>query len=78
MSHRSNPAVKAAAVTTSDTVDLPNGVTRALYIGVTGNVVAVMEGTAITFTAVPVGVLPIECTRVNATGTTASAIVALY
>lgn len=67
------------AVTPSDTVAIKGGVARALYVGVTGDVAAVNEnGAAVVFTAVVGGtVLPIVTPRVNATGTTATNIVAL-
>ena len=69
----------AAAITTSDTVSL-TGVTRAVYVGGAGNITALMSnGDVVLFTAVPVGtVLPIRCTRINATATTATALVAMY
>jgi hypothetical protein len=68
----------ATAVTTSDTVDFTQGITRALYIGVTGDVTAVVGGAAVLFKAVPVGLLWIGASRVNATATTATNMVALY
>lgn len=69
----------AAAITTSDTVSL-TGITRAVYVGGTGNITAIMSnGDTVLFTAVPVGtLLPIRCTRINATATTATALVAMY
>lgn len=69
----------AAAITTSDTVSL-TGVTRAVYVGGAGNITAIMSnGDAVLFTAIPVGtVFPIRCTRINATATTATNLVALY
>ena len=72
------PAHSAAAVTPNDSTDIKP--TRALYVGVTGNIKVDMAdtGSAITFTAVPVGIIPIQVTRVYATGTTATDIVALY
>lgn len=76
---------KAIAVTTSDSVNFaPNGVSDALtaelYVGTTGNVVAVLQdGTTITFVGVPAGGrIPVACKRVNATLTTASNIVAFF
>lgn len=80
----SDPAANFAAVTPSDSIDFATtsltSLTRALYVGGAGNVVAVMsDGTAVTFTAVPAGtVLPIRCKRVNSTNTTATAIVRLW
>lgn len=51
---------------------------RALYVGVSGNISVVgLDGTAVIFSNVPVGILPVNALRVNQTGTTASSIVAL-
>ena len=73
------PYVDAAAVTPSDGTDLTN-TTRGLFIGGAGNVTVIMaNGETVTFTAPVVGtILPIRVTRVKATGTTATAIVALW
>ena len=69
----------AAAVTPSDTVNFDQGKCRAIYVGGAGNVTAVVGGIAVLFTAPPVGTtLNIGATRVTATGTTATALVALY
>lgn len=56
----------------------PNPAT-ALYIGVSGDVVAQVYGSAtdVTFKAVPVGILPVRVLFVRATGTTATNILAL-
>jgi hypothetical protein len=72
------PAGDYFAVVPSDTVGFTRNV-RGLYVGTTGNVVAVtLAGTPVTFTAVPAGTfLPIEVLRVNTTGTTAGSIVGL-
>ena len=73
-----DPAVHAAAVTPSDSVDLANTST-ALYIGGTGNLTVIMlGGEQVTFAAVPVGILPIRVTRVLSTGTAATNILALW
>lgn len=74
-----SPAREAVAVTPHDTTELTN-VCRALYVGGSGNIVLTTaeSGTAITFTNVPVGILPVGCRRVNSTNTTATNIVALY
>lgn len=52
---------------------------RGLYVGTGGNVAVVgLDGVAVTFVAVPSGaILPIYSQGVNATGTTASNIIAL-
>ena len=77
------PARNAVAVTKSDTIDL-DLYAKALYIGVTGDVAIVTAGdrtsagTAVTFTAVPVGILAVQVRRVMSTNTTATNIVALY
>jgi len=67
------------AVTPSDTVAIKGGPARALYVGGTGDVVAINEnGAAVKFVAVPAGsILPIVTSRVNATNTTATDIIAL-
>lgn len=73
------PSPIAVAVTPANAT-LTNGPPRALYIGVTGDLVVTMPGAAgtVTFAAVPAGsILPIQPIQVN-TGTTASSIVALY
>jgi len=68
----------ARAVTTSDTTNIAP--TRGLYIGGAGNVVVDMAyGTTITFVGVQGGtILPVQVTRIYATNTTATSIVALY
>lgn len=84
------PARRYFSVTPSDTLDLtdPAGdnmpsYAKALYVGVTGDVTVIGAGemtanpTPTKFSSVPVGFMPIQCRRVLATGTTASAIVAL-
>jgi hypothetical protein len=67
----------AVAVVESDATLLP--VTRALYIGVTGDVVVTMADgqTPITFKSVAVGILPVQVTQVLV-ATTATDILALY
>lgn len=73
------PANHAAAVTPSDLYTLTD-VSRAIYVGGTGDLVAVMlGGETVTFSAIPVGtVLPIRVQQVKSTGTTASLIVNLW
>lgn len=73
----------AFAVIPSDSADLANGATRSLYVGGAGDVTVVMgedtTATPVTFKAVPVGtLLPIQVSRVRATLTTATNLVALY
>jgi hypothetical protein len=68
----------AIAVTPSDSTTFP--VTRALYVGGTGNItVRMADGQdTVLFTAVPVGIFPIQVDKVYSTGTGATAILALY
>lgn len=75
-----SPAYYGAAVTPSDSTDM-NIVSRALYVGGAGNLSVVMagDGATVVFTAVPAGtVLPISVMRVNATGTTATNVTAIW
>lgn len=68
----------AAAVTPNDSADLTVGQALSLYIGVSGDVALdTPTATNVLFKAVPVGVLNVAATRVRATGTTATSIVAL-
>jgi hypothetical protein len=75
----SAPPGHAEAVTPSDTVDL-DFEARGLYVGGAGDVKVVMlSGAAVTFKSVPVGTtLAVRFTRVDATGTTATQLVALF
>lgn len=74
------PFVKGAAITTSDTVNLTTRPCRGIYVGGAGNMVVVMaDGVAITLTGVTAGTIyALRAQRVNATGTTATNLVALY
>ena len=69
-------AQDAFAVTKSDATVIR---AEALYVGTGGNVAVITrKGTTITFTNVPSGtILPIACTKVMSTNTTASGIVGL-
>jgi hypothetical protein len=66
----------AQAVTPSDTTVI---VGKAIYVGGAGNVaVTTAAGTVVTFTAPPVGsVIPINFTKIMATNTTATLLIAL-
>lgn len=72
------PATNAFAVVPDDAVDLAE-TTRAVYVGVGGNVAVLMrDGNAVTFRNVYDGaLLPIRVARILATGTTASDILGL-
>lgn len=74
----SSPAIAAEAVIPHASTNFPGGPARALYIGVSGDVVLItMQDQVVTFKAVPVGILPVQCKRVNAVNTTATDMVAL-
>lgn len=70
-----------AAVTPSDTTDLP-ALTFGVYVGGAGNLTvdfADVNAKGILLAGVPAGsILPIQVVRVRQTGTTATNIVALY
>lgn len=78
--HFLGSGLKFAAITPSDDAANDIAMTRAVYVGGAGNMVAVdADGTATTFTAVPAGTtLPIRVRRINNTNTTATAMVAIY
>ncbi|TBG78610.1 hypothetical protein ELG76_04140 [Rhizobium leguminosarum] len=73
------PASGFAAITPHDSTDLTY-VTRGVYVGGAGNIVAVDErNNPVTFTGVTAGtVLPIRVRRINSTSTTATSLVALW
>lgn len=72
------PYENAVAVTPSDGTPL-TAIPRGIYIGGAGNLAVTIGGANIVFTAPPVGtILPIRCTHVRATSTTATLIVALW
>jgi hypothetical protein len=67
----------AAAVSLSDSNVIP--VTRALYVGTSGNInVRMADGQTVLFSSVSAGIFPIQVDQVLLTSTTASNIVALY
>jgi hypothetical protein len=68
----------AAAVTTSDTVNLPR-LTDAIKVGAAGTLAAVLQNDRVVTLTVTAGeTLPLRVKRVNATGTTATGLTALY
>jgi hypothetical protein len=71
-------AFNATAITLSDSTVLET--TRALYIGVGGNLTVTMAyGNDVTFVGLAAGtILPIQVTKCLATGSTAASILALY
>jgi hypothetical protein len=74
-----NTYANAIAVTPSDSTDLTH-VASSLWVGGAGNLSVIMAGgQTVAFTSIPAGVhLRISVTRVRATGTTATNVVALY
>lgn len=73
----SSPAQSYFPISPSDSVNILGGF-RSLYIGTTGDIVIVdQNGNSCSFTSVPVGILPVQGSRVNATGTSAGGIVGL-
>lgn len=65
-----------SVITPSDTVNLANGECNYIYVGVTGNITAICNGVAVLFSNLAVGYHPIKCTRINATGTTVTTMLA--
>jgi hypothetical protein len=52
---------------------------RGIYVGVTGNVkVDLPNNSAVIFVAAPVGILPVQATKIYNSGTTATSMLALY
>lgn len=74
-----SPIRDAAGVTPDDAIDLAE-VTRALYVGVAGDIALITAGgQSVVFQAVPAGsLLPLRTSRILATGTTAGGIMALW
>jgi hypothetical protein len=70
---------QATAIVPADGAD--QGVFQGLYIGATGDVTVTLAGmtagTSVLFKAVPIGILPVQFTRVWATGTTATLMLGL-
>lgn len=72
-------ATDGISVTPSDSADLSIGFCRGILVGVAGALsVVTTSGTTVTFPVVVAGVIhPICATRIRATGTTATGIVAV-
>ena len=72
----SGPLTRATAITPNNSTNI--GPYAALYIGGAGDVkVDTIDGDTVTFTAHPVGYMPISVKRVYATGTGATFILGL-
>ena len=76
----SSPARSAVAISTHNTNPLANGTTKALYVGVAGDIACRLAGdeTDVLVKAAPVGILPFRVTHVRTTNTTATNMLALY
>lgn len=75
-----SPPNKAFEITPDDATDLDN-VTRALYVGVSGDVAVILEGdsASVVFVGLAAGVWhPMQVKRVLSTGTSAGNIVGGY
>lgn len=67
------------AVTPSDSADLPGGVTRAIMVGVDGNLAVTYANGSSDIIFLLAGVVhPIQVARIKSTGTTATSIKAGY
>lgn len=73
-----SPSLAPFAVTPNDTTELAT-IPKGLWVGGTGDVrLKGVNGSAVTFTAVPAGhIIPVRASIVYATGTTATGIIAL-
>ena len=87
MAYQKLQAYRAAAVTPSDTVDIPSVSTATgknfgccLYVGTAGDIrVLTVGGDTVTFVGINTGAfIPVQVKRVYTTGTTASNILALW
>jgi hypothetical protein len=74
-----SPGTRAFAITPSNSEDLPH-LTRAIYVGGTGDIAVVMQGgDEVTFSSVFAGsLLPVRVKRVKVTGTTATLLIGIY
>ena len=69
----------AATITKSDTVNIPEGLTDAVYVGGAGDIAAVFQdGEVVVITCIAGGLLPLKVLRINSTDTTATKMTALY
>lgn len=73
------PYARAAAISKSETVDIPTGLTNAIYVGGAGIVAVVFQsGDEVQFTCTAGQILPVKAKRVGSTNTTATLMNALY
>jgi fructose-1,6-bisphosphatase/sedoheptulose 1,7-bisphosphatase-like protein len=76
-----DPATRAFAISANESANTDH-TTRAVYVGVTGNLVVelsdMVSGNTVTFTAVPAGtILPIRVRKMR-TSSTANSVIGLY
>jgi len=78
----SKTAYAAISITPSDTVAISGGPCQVIWVGTGGDITYISPNqgaTTVTLKNVPSGyMLQVECTRVNATNTTASDLVAMF
>lgn len=73
-----SPGYDAAPVVPSDSTDL-TVTSRAIYVGTSGDLrVTTASGSVVIFPNVSEGILPMRVSRVHASGTTATDIVAIW
>jgi hypothetical protein len=75
---QTRPAEKAVAITPQDSIEIP--ITRGVYVATTGDlVVRMLIGGVVTFPNIAPGIIhPIKVKGIEATGTTATGVIALY
>lgn len=83
MSERTRPSGYFVAITphaSTNVAEVNSDWPRAIYVGVAGNIAVVRhDDTVVSFVGAAAGsVIPITYKRINATGTTATDLVALY
>jgi hypothetical protein len=72
------PVTGGEAITPHASINITN-VTRAIWVGVAGDVTAVMkDGQVLLFTGLSVGWHPLRVSRINAIGTTATNMTAVW
>lgn len=76
---KTQPAFDAFSITPSDSVDFETPA-RGIYVGSSGNISLVTpKGNTVVLVSALVGtIIPVQCTRVNSTNTTASNLVGLF
>ena len=75
-----SPAKNSFSITPHASNDVGTFLPRAIYVGVSGDIAMRLVGDTadITWTAVPVGILPVRPQYIRVTGTTATNIIGIY